>query len=164
MIKNTTPVPNGVFDKHLRTLKASELKVLLVIIRQTLGWKNKRFKRDWISSSFFENKTGLSKRGIGEAITSLQAKQLIWVTDYKGLVLSKPIERKYTVRKYFALRNKSCENTTPVVRKKLHQPAQILRSTKETNTKENLQKIEKIKAELKARWGRPSQLSTKDIS
>ncbi len=164
MISHSTPVPNGLFDRHLKNLKASELKVLLVIIRQTLGWKNKRNTRDWISGSQFKSKTGLSKRSIGNAITSLQKRGLIRVTDYKNNVLSVPTQRQYSVRNYYALNTNLSVKTSQRVRKKQPVSTQNLRPTKETNTKENLQKIEKIKAELKARWGRPSQLSTKDIS
>ena len=53
MQTKSTPVPNAVFDEHLKELKAAELKVLLIIIRQTLGWEDKssrsqRKECDWI--------------------------------------------------------------------------------------------------------------------
>ena len=57
MLNQTTPVPNILFDALLPTLTESELKVLLVIIRQTYGWfdfkTKKRKQRDWISYSQF---------------------------------------------------------------------------------------------------------------
>ncbi|MBK8875669.1 MAG: replication protein [Bacteroidetes bacterium] len=72
----TTPVPNVLFDLLLKDLKASELKILLVIIRQTLGWVDKkeiggRKSRDWISTSQLERKTGLSRRAISSGLASL---------------------------------------------------------------------------------------------
>jgi len=36
-----TNVPNIIFDTHLKDLGYAELKILLVIIRQTYGWKDK---------------------------------------------------------------------------------------------------------------------------
>jgi hypothetical protein len=36
--KHTTQVPNILFDTHLRELTESELKILLIVIRQTIGW------------------------------------------------------------------------------------------------------------------------------
>ena len=44
------------FDVHLKELKQAELKVLLIVIRQTLGWADRRGmlgrkEMDWISGS-----------------------------------------------------------------------------------------------------------------
>ena len=66
---NTTPVPNVILDSYLKQLNSTELKVLLVVIRQTLGWADRRgmFGRketDWISGSQLKQKTGSSKRAI----------------------------------------------------------------------------------------------------
>jgi hypothetical protein len=41
MIKNSTMVPNVILDHYLSSLTAAELKVLLVIVRQTVGWADK---------------------------------------------------------------------------------------------------------------------------
>lgn len=96
---NTTPVPNAVFDVHLRELKLAELKVLLVIIRHTLGWEDKRTKSerkelDWISNSQLALKTGCSARAINEAIQALVGKQLIDVLSYNGQILDTPEKRR----------------------------------------------------------------------
>jgi len=83
-----TRTPNTLFDKYLARLSESQLKVLLVIIRQTLGWIDKRTGKpkewDWISISFFAKKTGLSNRAIGYAIHTLILKKLILVKDQYG--------------------------------------------------------------------------------
>src|SRR5580704_18496996 len=99
MIYNqTTHVPNVVFDKYLQDLTGSEIKILLIVIRQTIGWVHKatgkRKKRDRISISQFMKKTGLSKRIIAKAIQSLVEKQLVEASDFKGNTLQYPQARK----------------------------------------------------------------------
>jgi phage replication O-like protein O len=107
MTKFTTPVPNIVFDLHLPNLSESELKVLLIIIRQTYGWidpyTKKRKSRDWISHSQFQKKTNLSRRSISEALKSLSTKNIISITDFKGEPLYYSWERKGKRRLYFQL-------------------------------------------------------------
>lgn len=96
---NTTSVPNIVFDYYLKELKLAELKILLVIIRQTFGWKDnytksKRKELDWISNGQLSLKTGSSKRAINEAIQSLVQKKLIEVLSFSGEVLDAPEKRR----------------------------------------------------------------------
>lgn len=97
-MKYTTPVPNVVFDRHLPTLTESELKILLIIIRQTYGWADKRTggrkTRDRITHSQFVMKTGLSRRVISKAINNLVLKELISITDYQGTHLHTTLNRK----------------------------------------------------------------------
>jgi predicted HTH transcriptional regulator len=96
--KCTTFIPNILFDEYLSHVSESELKVLLVVIRQTLGWYNKVTKkrkyRDRISHSQFREKTGLSSRSITRAIDRLVIRKLIEVTDFRGRVVLLPGERK----------------------------------------------------------------------
>ena len=103
----TTPVPNLVFDGHLHRLKPAELKVLLIIIRQTLGWidskTGKRKKWDWISNSQFGKKTGLSRKAVSTAIDGLVTKQLIVAADHTGFVLSSADDRKHAKQIYYTL-------------------------------------------------------------
>ena len=101
-----TNVPNTLFDIHLNSLGYAELKVLLVIIRQTYGWKDKRTgsykKWDWISGQFFVKKTGLSQRSVSSAISLLIKKRLIMVKNSKGTVLYNEIQRKHEHKLYFS--------------------------------------------------------------
>lgn len=95
----TTPVPNRLFDLILPHLKEVELKVLLVIIRKTLGWieaKNHRQRRqiERISILSLEMNTGCSRRGISAAIQSLSEQGLIEVFDGNGNRLKGPDDRK----------------------------------------------------------------------
>ncbi len=102
----TTPVPNVVIDQYLKALNLSELKVLMVVIRKTLGWKagiNGRKERDWISSGQLSQITGLSKRAITGAISSLLDKNLIRVTGSGSRVLNAPSDRRGQTRLYFEL-------------------------------------------------------------
>ena len=102
----TTPVPNVLFDVYLKELKSAELKVLLVIIRQTLGWMDSRAvlgrkEKDWISGGQLSAKTGSSRHAISSAIESLVTKKLIEVLDDSGNLLSEPSMRKGKQRLFF---------------------------------------------------------------
>lgn len=90
MYKKTTQIPNIVLDQYLKTLSASELKILLVILRQTYGWRK---TRDRISYSQFIEKTGYSRRILTKAIKSLESKGIITITGRKGNLLN-PRSRK----------------------------------------------------------------------
>ncbi len=101
-----TNVPNIVFDTHLKNLGYAELKILLVIIRQTYGWLDKRTgthkKFDWISQQFFVRKTGLSARTVSSALAQLLAKHLITITNKKGKPLNTTQERRRASKLYFS--------------------------------------------------------------
>lgn len=105
--KLTTPVPNVFFDAWLPLLTESEIKILLVVIRQTWGWVDKltggRKERDRISGWQFRQKTGLSKRIITKAINALSDKGLLEVSDYSCNRLIFASDRKG--RKYLYYRS-----------------------------------------------------------
>lgn len=106
--RNTTPVPNVLFDYFIKELQLAELKVLLVIIRQTLGWADRqgvhgRKERDWISSGQLQLKTGSSRRSISSAIEALARKKLITVQDEFGDTLDSAEKRKGKQRLFFSL-------------------------------------------------------------
>jgi phage replication O-like protein O len=96
--KQTTQVPNCVFDALLPSLTNAELKIFLVVIRQTFGWisqkTGRRKERDRISQSQFTAKTGLSKRIVTRALQSLIEKKLLTVTTAKGAELRFASDRK----------------------------------------------------------------------
>jgi hypothetical protein len=105
---HTTPVPNVVFDHYLKELKVAELKVLMVIIRQTSGWrdlqtKSKRKEKDWISGSQLVMKTGCSKRAINSAIEELVQKNLINVLSESGAFLDTPEKRRGQQKLFYCL-------------------------------------------------------------
>lgn len=114
-MKRATPIPNSFFDYHLATLKPSETHVLLTIFRQTIGWQDSytggRKKKDWITTSQFMKRTGLSDKTVTSAIDGLIEKQLITVTDLYGNVLYSPEQRRGKTRIYYEPRFKSSRNS-----------------------------------------------------
>lgn len=108
MQPGTTPVPNVFFDVHLKELKQAELKVLLVVIRQTLGWADRRGtlgrkEIDWISGSQLQQKTGNSKRAITHATDTLIKKKLIEILDVDGNILDNPEKRQGKTKLFYRL-------------------------------------------------------------
>lgn len=98
MIFQHTQIPNILFDTHLPNLTESELKILLIIIRQTNGWidkhTGKRKTKDRITQSQFRIKTGLSKRIISKTLKMLSDKCLINVFDRNHKLLQNSLERR----------------------------------------------------------------------
>jgi len=104
MLRNSTQIPNTILDNHIRYLKPSEILVLLVIVRQTLGWvtsNGKRKTRDWISQKLFVKKTGLSPRTVSRCVDTLIAKDIIKATDFSGEPLTTSHQRKGKSRIYY---------------------------------------------------------------
>jgi len=64
-----TQIPDVLFDEHLPELGLAELKVLLVIMRRTYGWRK---PTDAISLSQLEKGTGLRRKAISAATRSLE--------------------------------------------------------------------------------------------
>jgi len=111
--RNTTQVANALFDIHLRSLTEKELKVLLIIIRQTVGWIDQhgfRKERDWISRSFFIAKTGLSGKSISSAIDSLVLNNFIEATTIDKVQLNTTQERRGKKRIYYKCSNQLLQN------------------------------------------------------
>ena len=102
------PVPLA-YLALMPSLSESEWRVLLVILRQTLGWIDPasptgRKERDWITQSQFREKTGKSRDSISLAIASLVTRGLIAVEDRVGRPLPTPKSRQNNRdRLYFRL-------------------------------------------------------------
>lgn len=104
--RNTTQTPNILFDHFLKELYGSELKVLLTVIRKTLGQvhptnSGARVERAWISQKLFSLCCNLSGRAVSTAIDSLVLKKLLVVTDKKGAILDTRAKRRGATRLYF---------------------------------------------------------------
>ncbi len=106
-MKSSTPIPNVLFDSCIPHFTESELKVILVIARKTLGWYDKktgrRKRRDWIAMSQFKEYTGLSDVSVWNAIASLSERGYIRITDERGNVLLTASERKGRRRLFYGL-------------------------------------------------------------
>lgn len=96
-LNSTTPVPNEFFT-YLPNLSDAEIRVILLVIRQTCGWKdaktNQRKLRDRMTYSFIIKRTGLYRTLLSKTIQSLVDLKLIIVTDYQGNILDEPQKRK----------------------------------------------------------------------
>ncbi len=105
----SVPIPNVLFDQVMPQLGDTELRVLLVVLRQTLGWREGsdlggwRFKRrDWITHRQLVHKTGRGSEAVSGAVNSLVSAGLIVVEDREGRPLSTAAERRrFMGRLYF---------------------------------------------------------------
>lgn len=147
--KETTQVPNVIFDQHLTKLTESELKILLVIIRQTYGWTDKRTggrkAKDRISYGQFMQKTGYSRRTITTAIFSLLNKGLIVISDKYNNALDAASSRrgKYL---YFGLKHVQSDAGAYAVRRPEHVQRVAYNKTNYTKEKETKLREGEIKS------------------
>ena len=102
------PIPNRLFDEVLPELTDTELRVLLIVMRSTLGWREGsddgtwRFKRrDWITHRQLIRRTGRSSASVSSAIQSLIDASLIVVEDASGKQLMSALERRVTIGKLY---------------------------------------------------------------
>lgn len=93
------PVPSAYIDIVMPALSDAELRIVLVVIRQTLGWTEGdgspvRKGRDWLSHSQLKTRTGKSSDSISKAIQSLVRSSLIVVESEDGKLLTHPSARR----------------------------------------------------------------------
>ena len=94
-----TKLPNFLVDKLLPTLKDTELRVLLVLLRQTAGW-NKTGAATILSYRQLKMKTGRQSEAIAKAIRSLEARGLIHRPTARGFRVSKRFEPESEQQQY----------------------------------------------------------------
>ncbi len=157
IIPNTTQVPHIIIREWMPRLKDVELRVLLVITDQTLGWMEdaatgRRKEKDWIAHSQLVKKTGRKDRAISKAVKKLADDlTIIGVYDEQGNILDSAAKRmKCGDKLFYRLSLKPPQRTlfeTPAksagVAKKAIPPQKVrtqkMRATKETIlTKENM--------------------------
>ncbi|MGC4044872.1 MAG: replication protein [Armatimonas sp.] len=91
------PIPTFYIDKVMPSLTDAELRVLLIVMRQTLGWaaeEGGRKRRDWITQSQFREKTGKSRDSITRAVAALVERGLLAVENRAGKPLYDPKSRR----------------------------------------------------------------------
>lgn len=149
MLPNSTQVPNFILDELLPSLKPTELTLLLIIIRSTIGWvedtaTGRRKEKDWLSSSQLVAKTGFRRKAISSAIQSLSDRRLISVLDSQGNLLSSAKERRGKLKLYYRFTTQ-----TPVSKghkssytciKKTQELVSKAPITKETHTKDSCER------------------------
>lgn len=163
-IPNTTPTPNELYNGEMKKMNDTELRVVLVVTRQTLGWmkddeSGMRKKEDWISRSQLIEKTGRSDRAVSSAIDNCIEEGWIEARDEQGNLLDTPEKRNGLGRGnkiYYRLGHIFLKKTTEYKRGNACDPSgekvkdfqekgadsssekvQKVHTTKETYTKEN---------------------------
>lgn len=71
-----TKVPNSLLDRLMPTLKDTELRVILTLIRSTSGW-NREGRAVPLTYRALEARTGRHSEAVGRAIASLREKGLV---------------------------------------------------------------------------------------
>jgi len=98
-LPNSTQVPN-IFWDDLPHMSNSELRLVLVVIRQTLGWEadkvtGRRKEKDWISGTQLQKKSGVSNKSISRAFKENHFNKWIEVLDESDNKLDTPEKRRY---------------------------------------------------------------------
>jgi hypothetical protein len=115
-LSRTTSVPNSLLDEAMPGLRLCEVKLLLLVIRQTRGWTDGAGKRktvDWMTHRQIRHKTGCSSTSISRAIDSLVRQRLIEVRDGSSALLTTPAQRQRCSRLYFSLAQPSRATISP---------------------------------------------------
>ena len=161
IIPNTTPTPNELYNGEMKKMNDTELRVVLVVTRATLGWEvnnetGMRKQEDWISRSQLVEKTGRSSRAVSQSIDQCIKRGWVEARTKEGALLDSAEKRKkHGARIYYRLGrifldkietieettmvNKPSQLTTPTIATNDIQPWQKGNTTKETLTKENIQ-------------------------
>lgn len=153
-LNQTTPIPNEIFDLHFPHLSHAELRILLIVVRQTYGWKDtktgKRKERDRMTYGFLMKKTGLYRTVLSQAIQSLITRGLLIVSDYHGNSLMHPHERQGKQYLYYQpVRNFNqtySQSGTIPVRNSEHNKRNTIK--KKSSSKEALRILEQWKRDL----------------
>ena len=161
--KETTQIPNAVIDVHLKNLSEKELKILLLIIRQTIGFsdgKGGRKKREWLSQRFISTRTGLSNKSISLGLRELISKNIVIATNKKGALLDNPEARKGCLRIFYA-----STFFQPISNVKLSsKPITKSNTIKLTTKKLTTENIIKTKNKRLSDWERYCQLTGRTIN
>ena len=90
-------LPCAVIDEILPTLRDTELRLLLVVLRQTWGWRNpdgKSKERDWLSHLQLKERTGRASEAVCAAIDVLVKRGLVTVQNEQGETLGETHKRQ----------------------------------------------------------------------
>lgn len=87
--RGVTALPNHFFDNLMPQLNDTQWRVLCVVARATLGWRDaveptKRRHQDWLTHSQLQRRTGRTSSAISGAIDALVRRNFIQVRDSQG--------------------------------------------------------------------------------
>lgn len=101
MVPNMTQTPNIILDEWIRLLSGPEFKILMILVRQTIGWEmdketGRRKEWDWMNIKQIMKKTGIkSDRTISKAIAKLSDElKIIETVTESGFPLESPQKRE----------------------------------------------------------------------
>jgi len=131
---NHTQTPNSFFDESLRNISSlPELKVVLAIIRKTLGWHK---ERDKISMSQLREVTGLHQQSVQRGI-DLALKD--------GFITREAVGQQF----FYSLKLVTPRDQSPHVTSHTTLPKPVTRGDRKLVTPRDTQKKEEIKKEKK---------------
>lgn len=92
MIPNSTQIPNNLFNGEMQKMKDTELRVVLLVARKTLGWISNietgmRKEEDWIAHHQLKKFTGRTSRALSTAIDNCIKRGWIEARNEKGELL-----------------------------------------------------------------------------
>lgn len=151
-VPNTTPTPNWLYNGEMKKMNETELKVVLLITRKTLGWFDPMTKdrkmQDYISQSQFIEFTGQkSNTSIANAIQKCVEHGWIVAKDREGNICDSPEKRArrkiwYQLGTVFTNKISGTESKPDENESGTENASHLVQkvdSTKETSTKERLQ-------------------------
>lgn len=147
---NYTQSPNICYDEIFKNLKEGELRIILVLIRQTFGWHK---AADRISLSQLSEKSGMERKSVCRSLNSLIEKKLVIKNKFGTVgqercyfslaienaeIPEKELDDSITEEEMALISNISyqCPKDTPPVSKG-HPPSVLKTPTKETNQKKS---------------------------
>lgn len=101
MFPNSTQTPNIILDEWMSRLSGPEFKILVLLVRQTLGYAmdkdtGRRKERDWMNIKQIMKKTGIkSDRTISKSVARLSdTLKIIETVTESGYLLANPKKRE----------------------------------------------------------------------
>ncbi len=97
-IPNTTPTPNELYNGEMRKMGDTELRIVLIVTRSTLGWQvdkktGMRKQEDWISYYQLKERSGRGYTSIAKAIDVCIKNGWIEARDSEGNILDSKNKR-----------------------------------------------------------------------
>ncbi|WP_394796298.1 hypothetical protein [Armatimonas sp.] len=93
MSASEVSIPSAILDRWMPKLKDTELRVLLLVARQTIGRSGKEV--DWLAHSQLRKRTGRASEAVSAAVDSLIQKGLLEVVTLTGERLPTPEARRF---------------------------------------------------------------------
>ena len=118
-------------------LSGGEYQIILLVIRQTYGFKK---KEDWISLTQFEKITNKSRARVSECIKTLVKKNILVKRSVAGLNAYYGLNKDFDTWNKLVKKSGLVKNTRQTSKEYKTQLVKNTLPTKETLTKENIQK------------------------